>query len=199
MDRSAAPTRITFITHAATRQMKLGSFPADEGLDEVTIARLAVLGWVAPAAQRTWSSPEKRVQQTAIALNLNALEAAELRECDYGAWSGRSLEEIHAENPSGLRSWLTEIGASPHGGESFRDLMSRVGCWIENQRETGHSIVVTHASVVRAAIVYALSASEESFRRIEVAPLTLTDLRLSGLHWHLRTFGAALGSSRDDL
>jgi broad specificity phosphatase PhoE len=165
----------------------------------VTIAKLAVLGWVAPAAERTWSSPEKRVQQTAIALNLNPLEATELRECDYGTWSGRSLEEIHAEDPSGLASWLTDIGASPHGGESFRALMSRVGRWIENQRETGHSIVVTHTSVVRAAIVYALAAPEESFRRIEVAPLTLTELRLSGPHWHLRIFGASLGSPRDDL
>lgn len=110
----------------------------------------------------------------------------------YGAWSGRSLEEIRAEDPSGLASWLTDVGASPHGGESIRELIFRVGQWIEKQRETGHSIVVTHASVVWAAIVYVLGASEESFRRIEVAPLTLTDLRLSGPHWHLRSFGAAI-------
>ncbi len=203
MQRQSAPTRITFVTHAATREQKTGSFPLDErqdeGLDEPTIAKLAALGWIAPSAQHAWTSPEKRVQQTAIALNLNPSEAHELRECDYGAWSGRTLEDIHAEDPSGLSSWLTDMGASPHGGESFRELIARVGHWIEQQRETGHSIVVTHASVVRAAIVHTLGAPEESFRRIEVAPLTLTDLRLSGSHWHLRTMGAAISLPFDEL
>ncbi len=177
----------------------MGCFPADEGLDEVTIAKLDALGWTAPAAKRTLISPEIRVQQTAIALNLNSLKANELRECDYGAWSGRSLEEIHAEDPAGLASWLADVGSAPHGGESFHQLITRVGGLVEEQRDTGHSIVVTHASVVRAEIVYALAAPEGSFRRIEVAPLTLTDLRLRGSHWHLRTLGAALGSPCDEL
>jgi hypothetical protein len=52
MDRSAAPTQITLITHAATRQQKTGSFPADECLEELTIAKHAPLGWIAPTAQR---------------------------------------------------------------------------------------------------------------------------------------------------
>ncbi len=105
----------------------MGCFPADEGLDEVTIAKLDALGWTAPAAKRTLISPEIRVQQTAIALNLNSLKANELRECDYGAWSGRSLEEIHAEDPAGLASWLADVGSAPHGGESFHQLITRVG------------------------------------------------------------------------
>lgn len=194
-----APTRITFVTHAATPAQKAGSFPLDEELDDATILKLAGLGWKAPSALRTWASPEKRVHQTATALNLSPLEAYELRECDYGAWSGRSLEEIHAEDPSGLASWLSDFGSTPHGGESFRELICRVGHWIQRQRGTGHSIVVSHASIVRAAILYALAAPEESFRRIEVAPLTLTDLRLNGPYWHLRAFGAALGSPRGEL
>jgi hypothetical protein len=52
MDRSAAPTQITLITHAATRQQKTGSFPADECQEELTIAKHAPLGWIAPTAQR---------------------------------------------------------------------------------------------------------------------------------------------------
>jgi hypothetical protein len=59
MDRSAAPTRITLITHAATRQQKTANFPADEGLEELTIAKLAPLGWIAPTA-RTDGQVERR-------------------------------------------------------------------------------------------------------------------------------------------
>lgn len=194
-----APARIIFVTHAATPAQKAGRFPLDEELDAPTILKLAGLGWKAPSALRTWASPEKRVQQTATALNLSPLNAYELRECDYGAWSGRSLEEVHAEDPSGLASWLSDFGSTPHGGESFRELICRVGHWIERQRGTGHSIVVSHASIVRAAILYALAAPEESFRRIEVAPLTLTDLRLIGPYWHVRAFGAALSSPGGEL
>ena len=200
MDRYAAPTRITFITHAATRQQKLGIFAIDEELDELSIAKLNGLGWIRPATQQIWTSPEMRARQTALALGLNALESADLRECDYGTWSGRSLEDVYAENPAGFASWLTDVGAAPHGGESFRDLMGRVHPWLREieEKQEGHAIAITHASIVRAAVVYALNAPQEAFRRIDVAPLTITDIRLSGQHWHLRSLGVPLSASAEN-
>ena len=199
MDQYAPPTRITFITHAATHEQRMGAFPADEALDEPTVAKLTALGWIAPVVQQVWTGPEIRVRQTAVALNLNAIDAVALRECDYGTWRGCALEDLPSEDPSGITSWLTDVGAAPHGGEAFRELMTRVGRWLEEQRGTGHSIAITHASVVRAAIVHALNAPEEAFRRIEVAPLTITDLRLGGQHWHLRSVGTALASNLSHL
>jgi broad specificity phosphatase PhoE len=196
-NRFAAPTRITFVTHAATREQKAGIFPANEGLEEATVANLTALRWESPKVQRFWASPEIRVRQTAIALGLNPVEAQDLRECDFGAWAGRSLEQVYSEDSSGASSWLADLGAVPHGGESYRQLIGRVGKWLDEQKETGHSIVLTHASIVRAAILCALSAPEEAFRRIEVGPLTVTDLRRNRTNWHLRSAGAVLASSTE--
>jgi broad specificity phosphatase PhoE len=194
-DRIAVPGRITFITHAATREQKSGIFPAGEVLEEATVENLTTLRWESPKVLRVWASPEVRVQQTAIALGLNAVEAHELRECDFGAWAGRSLEQIYSEDSAGTSLWLADLGAAPHGGESYRQLIGRAGAWLDEQQGTGHAIVVTHASVVRAAILHALNVPEEAFRRIEVAPLTATDLRWNGKGWHLRSAGVSLASS----
>jgi len=196
-DRFAAPTRITFITHAATLEQKSGMFPADETIDETTIAKLTALRWGSPKVQRAWASPETRARQTAIALDLSPAEAPELRECDFGAWAGRSLEQVYSEDSTGASSWLGDLGAAPHGGESYRQLIARVGAWLDEQQGTGHAIVVTHASVVRAVILHALNAPEEAFRRVEVAPLTVTDLRLNGKSWHLRSAAASLAQSTE--
>jgi broad specificity phosphatase PhoE len=186
-DKSASATRITFITHAAT-----GIFPADEGLDDATVATLTAMSWEPPSVQRNWVSPEGRVLQTAESLGLESLVATELRECGFGIWAGRSLEQVFVENPSGASAWLVDLGATPHGGESYRQLIRRVGLWMEGQHGSGHAIVVTHASIVRAAILHALNAPEEAFRRVEVAPLTVTDLRLNGAHWQVRAAGVPL-------
>jgi broad specificity phosphatase PhoE len=55
---------------------------------------------------------------------------------------------------------------------------------------------VTHASVIRAAIVCALEAEPRSFWRIDIAPLSLT--RLSGNHgrWTLVSMDSGKAESR---
>ncbi len=61
-------------------------------------------------------APEQRTRQTAEALGLNAIEAPELRECNFGRWYGKDLETLLEEDPSGLSDWLNEIDAAPHQG-----------------------------------------------------------------------------------
>jgi hypothetical protein len=46
--------------------------------------------------------------------------------------------------------------------------------------------------VIRSAIVHALSASAQTFWRIDIAPLSLTDLRFNGRVWTLRSSGGEL-------
>jgi broad specificity phosphatase PhoE len=58
--------------------------------------------------------------------------------------------------------------------------------------ESGHIIAVTHPPLIRGAIVHALQAPPAAFFRIDVAPLSITDLRFNGKAWTLRSTGYGL-------
>ena len=107
---------------------------------------------------------------TAEALQLKAIALVMLRDCDYGLWTGRSFDDVCASDPEGVAAWLRDPAATPHGGESLLRLMQRVAEWLEGENLVNHqAIVVTHATIVRAAIVHAIDATPKSFWRIDTA------------------------------
>jgi broad specificity phosphatase PhoE len=193
MSQYAPPSRITLICHPATPQQKAAVFPADEPLDARSLEQLSAVAWKAPKSASILTAPERRTRQTAESLGVNTTDAPELRECDFGHWRGTDLESLQAKDPAGLSRWLSDITAAPHQGESFYELVIRIGRWLDTQRGAGHVIAVTHASVVRAAIIQVLQAPpHEAFHRIEVEPLTMTEIRLSRDHWRVRSVGVPL-------
>jgi broad specificity phosphatase PhoE len=174
-------------------------FPGDEPLDLQTLAEVEGVSWKAQRDVRVLVAPEQRARQTAEALGLVGAETSELRDCDFGRWRGRSLEELQVEELTGLMEWLSDVEAAPHGGESFYNLMIRVGMWLDSQREGGQVVAITHASVIRAAVVHALQLSPDAaFMRLEVAPLTMTDIRLTGGSWRVRSVGVPLVKAKLD-
>jgi broad specificity phosphatase PhoE len=185
-------TRLTLIAHATTEAQRRAAFPLDEPLEQREVAKVAALGWRAPRAQRVVSAPERRAQQTAEALGLSAEVDFELRDCDYGDWRGSTLSEVELRQPEKVLAWLTDPGAAPHGGESILQLIARIGRWLEEQRAPVHTIAITHPAVIRSAIVHTLQAPPSSFWRIDIAPLSLADLRWNGRVWTVRSSGAAL-------
>jgi broad specificity phosphatase PhoE len=56
----------------------------------------------------------------------------------------------------------------------------------------GKTVAITHASVIRAAIVHTIEANPRSFWRIDVAPLSVTALSGNGVRWTLSTIAAAV-------
>jgi broad specificity phosphatase PhoE len=188
-----SPTRLTFLSHAATPAQRRAAFPSDEDLEKPDFA--AALGWKAPRAQQIWAGPEHRTRQTARGLGLSVEISAELRDCDYGSWRGLDLSEIQAQDPEGLAAWLTDPAAAPHAGESILKLIDRIGDWLEQQRDKGHTIAVTHPAVIRAAIIHVLEAPPRSFWRVDIAPLSLTDLRFNGRAWTVRSVSQILHNS----
>jgi broad specificity phosphatase PhoE len=196
MSQYFPPTRITLISHPATRQQKAGVFPADEPLDMRSLEQLAAIAWKVPKSTLILVAPERRTRQTAEALKLNATDARELGECDFGHWRGTSLKALQTKDPGGLSEWLSDITAAPHQGESFYNLIIRVGRWLETLHDVGHVIAVTHASIVRAAVVHVLQApAHEAFRRIEIAPTTMTEIRRSRGYWQVLSVGVPLISA----
>jgi broad specificity phosphatase PhoE len=174
------------ISHAATAAQRRGAFPLDENVERERLAEVAGLGWIAPRAQQLFVGPELRTLQTAEALGLSGVLTQDLRDCNYGRWSGLELSEVQEREPEKVIAWLTDTTATVHGGESIVELMGRVAAWMEGLRGSGHTIAVTHPAVIRAAIVSALDSPLQAFWRIDIAPLSLTDLRFNGRVWTLR-------------
>ncbi|MFM0361080.1 histidine phosphatase family protein [Paraburkholderia sediminicola] len=195
-------TRLLLISHAATAAMRAGRFPADDPLDARGLAEAA-------AARARLSIPDDAVvfvspfacaRETASALGLGAAASGQgasvnegLADMDYGLWHGRRLTDLAVEASHDLAAWSHDPDAAAHGGESFSQLVKRVGQWLDAQNDalstgvmTGNTqnvVAVTHAPVIRAAIVHALGASTAVFPRIEIAPLSMVELRRSRRGW----------------
>jgi broad specificity phosphatase PhoE len=188
--------RLILICHASTAAVREATFPADEPLDDKGRTGAAALVGRLPEADRRWLSPELRTRQTAEALGLNASVQPALRDCDYGRWTGSTFDSVHAREPEAVAEWLRDPSAAPHGGESILQLLQRVAAWLAGEQpHHRHSIVITHPAIIRAAIVHAIEARPQSFRRIDIAPLSIT--RLSGTEgrWNLRSVGYATQST----
>ncbi len=191
------PRRLTLICDGATAATRAAAFPQDEPLEDRALSRAAVLGHALRRADCALTSPALRARQTAAALSLDAAVNSSLRECDYGRWAGRRLSDVQEEEPDGIAAWISDADAAPHGGESLFDLCRRVSDWM-NERigEDGHTIAVTHMGVIRAAILHVLDAPARSFWRIDIEPLSVTNLCSDGIRWTLRASGNTMGKRR---
>jgi broad specificity phosphatase PhoE len=185
-------SRLKLLCHASTSATRTSAFPIDEPIDAQGRRKLATLSHRLYDADSCLTSPALRAIQTAEVLRLGATAAPALRDCDYGRWSGHSLESVHAREPQAVAEWLRNPEAAPHGGESLAALMARVSAWLEGRKAApGVTVAVTHASFIRAAIVHAIEAEARSFWRIDIAPLSLTRLSGDNGRWTLVSISAA--------
>jgi broad specificity phosphatase PhoE len=184
---STVKARLTWICHGATQSNRTGAFPADEPLEDRAVEQILKLAGGEIRADRVVVSPLLRARQTSELLGLEGETDPSLIECDYGAWAGRELMDVHASDPKAVTTWMSDPAAAPHGGESLSELIERVDGWLARQLgEGGHTIAVTHASVIRAAIVGALQAPPAAFWKIDVEPLSFTEMSSDGRRWTLR-------------
>lgn len=192
------PVRLSMICHGPTEATKAAAFALDEPIEAGRLLKLARFRGALRRADDIRTSPALRARQTAAALGLQAAVDPELRDCDQGRWAGRTLAEVEAEEPDGIAAWLSDPNAAPHGGESLSRFHGRIADWMEcRETETGHIIAITHSGVIRAAILKVLDAPPRSFWRIDIEPLSLTDLRHDGFRWVLRASGKLLPQRAD--
>jgi broad specificity phosphatase PhoE len=189
--------RVTLICHGATAATRSAAFPRDEPLEARAVKRAAALSGFVARGDRAFTSPALRARQTAEALLLNALTHPALRDCDYGRWAGRKLEDVQAAEPNSVAAWHSDFTAAPHGGEPLADLLDRVSTWLdETLSGDGHTIAVTHPAVIRAAIIHVLDAPIASFWRIDVYPLSFIELGGNGQSRRLRVLGSGIPKHR---
>ncbi|WP_084540062.1 histidine phosphatase family protein [Azorhizobium doebereinerae] len=183
--------RLVLICHGATAALRAAAFPADEPLEPGAEAAAARLAGALPRFDAVRIAPELRTRQTAAAAGLAGTLDADLRDWDSGAWRGRSFAALQAGDPEGLAAWRADPDAAPHGGESLTRLLGRAGGWLEGIAGAGERVVaVTHPALVRAVVTAALGAPAEMFWRMDVTPLSHTEVRGGKGRWTLRIFGA---------
>ncbi|MFI6458356.1 histidine phosphatase family protein [Streptosporangium amethystogenes] len=178
--------RLILVCHGLTVAASRASFPADESLTERG-RHAAGNGW--ESAATAWCSPAAAARETAAALGLDPSIEPALRDCDYGRWRGLGLAEVQAAEPEAIQDWLTDPAARPHGGESVVDLIERTGDWLASlwrNSSHGRAVAVTHAAVIRAALVNVLAAPPASFWRVDVPPLARVQLTAHHGRWQVR-------------
>lgn len=127
---------------------------------------------------RVIASDLKRVRETAERISTASVRFVEgLREIDVGDWTGRTIDDIRAEDESAYQSWRAGTSAPP-GGEVWSDFVDRVSGVIEEERRAPceNLLVVCHGGVIRALLQRYVGL--EPAHIIPVAPASLSALRL---------------------
>ncbi|HED2544765.1 histidine phosphatase family protein [Raoultella planticola] len=179
---------LTLICQGETAAGRGSRFPDDEPLQAREWQRARRLQSLVARYHTVWIAPDAAARQTASALSLPIVQAAELAEPDYGIWAGRPLREVMMQDADTFRAWLE--GAPPPGGESRDQLLARCGSWLNKRVDIqGRHCAIASASAIRAMIVNVLGAPPQSFERIDIHPLSITELRSDGRRWHFCVFG----------
>jgi broad specificity phosphatase PhoE len=181
--------RLLLLRHGPTATTASATFGDDGELTQRGRQQAAALDL--PRAHRVFRSPALVAASTAQALELDeeAERDSRLADWDPGRWRGRSLDDLTASDPKGVAAWLGDPAVAPHGGESLNDVLARTAAWLEWVAALDDAVLaITHAAFVRAAVVHVLGAPPAAFWTLDVAPLSLSELRHRDGRWHLRSF-----------
>jgi len=121
------------------------------------------------------------VEPIATALGRLPQVEPELGEMAFGEWTGRSFEEL--ESVSAWKVFNACRSAAPvPGGETMLQVQTRAVCALERLRERDPEstvLVVSHGDVLRAMIAHYLGLSLDLLHRFEIAPASITTLRVT--------------------
>ncbi|MDF3300266.1 histidine phosphatase family protein [Streptomyces tropicalis] len=188
-------SRVVLVSPALGPSQRRARFYDGDPLDASGAAEAGAAAGTVPPGDRVLVSPALRCAQTASALGLDATGCGDLAGLDVGRWRGRSLDEVAAAEPESVAAWLADPGAVPHGGESVREMCARIAGWLESTASgtDGRTVAVVEPEVVRAVVVHVLSAPAAAFWRVDVPPLTATEVSGRSGRWNLRA-GRPLGA-----
>lgn len=180
--------RVMLISPAMNAALREARFAGDAPLDDAGLRQAWAAAPAVPSAARHVRGPSMRCTATADALGLRSDPEPALRDWEMGRWTGARLTEVSTDEPDGVAAWLTDPAAAPHGGESLLELCARVGSWLDSPHgsDDGQVLAVAEPAVIRAAAVHALDLPPQAFWRLDVAPLTVTELSGRSGRWNLR-------------
>ncbi len=194
-------TRIFLVRHAlvepSARLTMYGTM--DVGLCELALRQEAAsYRWLAarlPQPARWLVTPLSRTRATAAAIFAAGYPEAplethpELIEQDLGEWQGLP-HEVFAER---LRHpahpfWSIAVDERPPGGESFADVIHRVGPAVDRlvaENAGGDVVIVAHGGSIRAAVAHAMGVGGQPVLAFSIKNLSLTRLEKVGADWRV--------------
>ena len=124
------------------------------------------------------SSPRTRALETIHHAGFDDLPVAEddrFAEIDYGDWEGEPVAELAAEM---ISKWNTDTHFAPPNGESLASLFDRVSeaceeLMADDSRERT-ILVCSHATTIKAAIVWALGGDARMILKIHSHPASIS-------------------------
>jgi broad specificity phosphatase PhoE len=183
-------TTLLLIRHATCAQMseRLYGRKVAAPLSEVGRNQARALGETLfrEKLDAVYSSPRERARDTAAAIaapHRLLVEVDEtLDEVDFGVWAGHTFREL--ERDARWRAWNRDREHhAPPGGESIRSVQQRVLGTLRKLARTraGERVaLVSHAEVIRSAILFLRGWSPNRYDEIEVPPASVTTVLGNG-------------------
>lgn len=139
-----------------------------------------------PPWQQIITSPLQRCRAFAQQLSerhaIPYSEDARFMEVGFGAWEGRSSDELRVLDPALWQDFFVDpVNHRPEGAEPLADFVARVhAAWrsVIDSYADQHVLIVCHAGVIRAVITQLLGAPLSALYRIQVETAALTGFRI---------------------
>jgi alpha-ribazole phosphatase/probable phosphoglycerate mutase len=157
---------------------------------------LSARGWqqmrAAVAGRQDWdvlySSPLRRcvefAQELSGQLKLPVNIDERLKEIGFGAWEGRTPDDIRRDDPLRLENfWRDPVANRPTGAETIASFQARVSAaWshICAAHPGQRVLIVGHAGITRMILSLVLGSPAEHMFRIQVDNAGLTRIRIQG-------------------
>lgn len=144
-----------------------------------------------------YASPLERARQTAEPIakahDLPVQIEPDLNEIDFGAWTDKPLDELHADPAWPV--WNRARGLSrPPGGESMLECQTRLARLLERLRARHPEqdiVLVSHSDVIKAAVCHVLGLPLDHYDRFEISPASITSLVVGDWGAKLHTLNEA--------
>lgn len=131
-----------------------------------------------------YSSPLERARATAAPLaarlRLQVRIAEELNEIDFGAWTNRTLAELHE-----LEEWrrfnIFRSGSRIPGGETMIEVQERVLALFERlcSDHPGQTVaLISHGDVIKASLAHYLGVALDLFQRLEISLASVSMIKI---------------------
>lgn len=131
-----------------------------------------------------YASPMKRVQQTLGHLLVNGAPEPvilpDLREVDFGDWTGLSLEQVHAKFGVSAHSWLEQLEcggiANAECGETFRERVEPCLERVLSDHPGQQVAIFCHGGIIRMLLSLLLRWPLSSMAKVQIEYASLTQV-----------------------
>lgn len=191
------PCTLFLIRHGEieeTYQRIFGGCRIDMGLSPLGLRQAEAAGrWMdAHRVDRLYASPMRRAQLTlapmAARKGLTPVNLADLREVDFGEWTGCAWDELKARFGVDARDWLTQLDSGRvKDAETGDQLLARVAPCLRRilDESAGQSAaVVCHGGIVRAllALLLQIPLPKTACFRVEYGSITTVHIQPDKVH-----------------